>query len=148
MSQVSKRPLQEKTRVRIYNLFLQSVSLCSTPEKATSLIEDLLTPTEKIMLSKRFCIAFMLINGYSYGLIRETLRVSISTIGTVSLWLKQKGNGYRMVINMIKTREQTKKIWEEIVDGIEDYLSLVPGKNWHETRKQLWQHRRNREKPF
>ena len=148
MSQVSKRPLQEKTRIRIYNLFLQSVSLCSTSEKATSLIEDLLTPTEKIMLSKRFCIAFMLVNGFSYDLIRETLRVSISTIGTVSLWLKEKGTGYRMVINMIKTREKTKKIWEEIVDGIEDYMSLVPGKNWRETRKQLWQHRRNREKPF
>lgn len=148
MAQVSRRSLPVKTRERIFDLFLTSISLCSNKENAASLIEDLLTPTEKIMLSKRFCIAFMLVNGYSYGLIRETLRVSISTIGTVSLWLKQKGNGYRMVINMIKTREQTKKIWEEIVDGIEDYLSLVPGKNWHETRKQLWQHRRNREKPF
>lgn len=148
MGQVSRRKLPLKLKERIFNLFLSGLSLCSSAEKVALLVDDLLTPTEKIMLAKRFCIAFMLINNYDYRTIKDTLKVSLTTVGAVSFWLKEKGNGYRAIIKNIKAKEQTNKIWEEIVDGIEDYLSLVPGKNWSESRKLLWQHRREREKPF
>ncbi len=148
MGQVSRRQLPVKIKDRIFKLFLNGISLCSSADKAASLIDDLLTHTEKIMVAKRFCIAFMLVNGYDYRTIKDTRKVSLTTVGTVSLWLKEKGNGYRMVIKMIRQKEQIQKIWEEIVDGIEDYVSVIPGRNWRETRHQLWQHRREREKTF
>lgn len=148
MGQVSKRQLSSKTKERIFSLFLNGISLCSSADKAASLIDDLLTQTEKIMVAKRFCIAFMLTNGYDYRTIQDTLKVSLTTIGTVALWLKEKGNGYRMIFKMIRKKESAQKIWEEIADGVEDYMSLVPGRNWSETRRQLWQNRRDRQKPF
>lgn len=148
MGQVSKKYLPPKVQERILNLFLSSIALCSNKEKAASFLEDLLTPTEKIMLAKRVSIAFMLENGYDYGTIRNIIKVSTPTIATVSLWLKEKGEGYRQIIGKIKKREGTREAWQEIVDAIEEYFTIVPGRDWSKAKKDLWKHRQKRQKAF
>lgn len=148
MTQVSRRPLSPKVQERILNLFLNSFTLCSDKESASHFLEDLLTPTERMMLAKRLSIAFMLLQGYDYQTIKSTLKVSSPTVGKVSLWLKEKGEGYRRIINKIKKNERTKVIWDSIVDSIEDLFSTSPGRDWSGAKKKLWQHRRQRQKAF
>ena len=148
MAQVSRRHLSPKAQQRIFELFLRSFVLCSDKSQAACFIEDLLTPTEKVMLSKRFSIAFMLLNGYDYTTIKNTLKVSSATVGTISVWLKEKGRGYRQIISKIKKDEKLQKIWQDNIDAVEDYLATVPGRDWSASQKRLWQKRREREKPF
>lgn len=148
MPQVSRRFLNQKVQERIFNLFFSGIVKCNSREEAISLMDDLLTPTEKIMLAKRFSIAYMLLNKYDYDSIGHILKVSRATIGYVALWLKEKGSGLRNIINKIKRDESTKKIFDEIQDAFEDFLANTRGQNWSESKKWLWQRRRDKMKPF
>lgn len=148
MPQVSKRFLNKKTEERIFSLFLGSIISCNSKDTALSLIEELLTPTEKVMLAKRFSIMFMLLEGYDYETIEETLKVSRSTVGYTSTWLKLKGVGIKRIIEKIKRDEALKSIWVELQDGILDILSNSKGVNWSKAKSMLWQSRHDRQKAF
>lgn len=148
MSQVSKRSINKKTEEKIFELLILGLVISDNKEDALLLIKDLFTPTERIMLSKRFSIAYMLINGYNYDSISEILKVSRATIGNVSNWLKEKGNGLRTVIGKINRKENLKNLINEIQDAFEDLLSTSKGTNWSRAKKQLWQNRIHRKQPF
>lgn len=148
MTQVSKRVIQQKVQDRIFTLFVVSILKCNSEEIAVSLIEDLLTPTERIMLSKRLSIAYMLLKGYDYNSISNILKVSRTTIGKVSYWLKEKGNGMRIVIEKIQKDESIRHILEEVQDSVADLMLSAPGQNWSKSKSMLWKSRRARKKPY
>lgn len=100
-------------------LFWESISNLTNSQKAEEFFNDLLTPTEKIMLSKRLAIAIMLIKGYDYATIRSTIKVSPSTIGSISTWLKLSGSGYRKTVEKLLKRERVEKIAANINTAIE-----------------------------
>lgn len=148
MTQVSRRFVPKKTEERILNLFVSAVVLVQTPKSAVSLIDDLLTPTEKVMLSKRFSIAFMLLEGYDYDQIQTALKVSSATVGRVALWLKTKGAGIREIRDKIKRNESLKTIWEDIKDSFVELFATSYGTNWKVGRQILKDRWQKRQKPF
>lgn len=106
MSQVSRRYLSPKVSSQIFDMFLSTLTSLSSPSAVSSFIEDLLSPTEQIMLGKRLAIAYMLKKGYTHRDIVNTLKVGLATINKVSLTLKLNGNGYESVINhMLKIQK-------------------------------------------
>ncbi len=148
MAQVSKRFLAKKVEERILDLFWTSLSSVSTKQDIAFFLEDLLSPTEKLMLAKRLAIAFMLIKGYDYPSINERLKVSDPTIWTVKLNLTHRGKGYRLAIERIMTAEKWNKFWEDL-DHF--FIQIIPprlGTNWKEVRRKQWKKRREEEKPF
>lgn len=148
MSQVSRRYLNQRTQEKIFSLFISSIIMCNSKDMTVSLVEDLFTPTERIMLAKRFSIAYMLLEGYGYDSIIQVLKVSRTTVGHVSLWLKEKGMGLRQVIGKIKRNESNKEMLQGIQDIFEELLANARGQNWSESKRWLWQRRRERIKPF
>jgi len=148
MPQVSRRLVNQKTQNKIFTLFISGIALCNSRDSAASLVEDLLTPTEKIMLAKRFSIAYMLLNSYDYDSISQALKVSRPTIGSVSTWLKIKGDGLRTVISKIKRNESMRDIIVEIQDAFEELIFTSRGQDWSRSKKVLWERRRAREKPY
>ena len=148
MPQVSKRFIDKKTQDHIIKLFISGIALTKTENDAVPFLEDILTPTERLMLSKRFSIAFMLMEGYDYDSIVDVLKVSRSTIGRVNWWLQTKGSGVRRIRERIKSDQVLKNLWEDVQDVILDVVSNMHGTNWKETKKALWQHRQSRQKPF
>lgn len=123
MSQISKKPIDANTHNRIVSLFISTIISCDNKEFASSLIEELLTPTEKVVLSKRLSIAYMLLEGYNYDEVQHILRVSRSTVGSVNLWINRKGDGLKILIGRIKKDETTKKIWDEMKEGILEIIT-------------------------
>ncbi len=119
MTQVSKYQLNKDTKTRIYKLFWGTISALSDPIKTEEFFEDLLTPTEKIMLSKRLAIAVMLIRDYDYEAIKSYLNVSTSTISTVSTWLKYSGSGYRKTVEKLLRKEKVEKVFKSIESAFE-----------------------------
>src|SRR3989338_864477 len=148
MSQVSRRIVNKKAQDKIFELFILSLVLSDSKETTTLFIRDLFSPTERIMLSKRISIAYMLIQGYDYDSISEVLKVSRTTIGKVSYWLKEKGKGFRQIIEKIKRKEKVKHILNEIEDSFLDILSTSKGQNWSRAKKQLWLNRIKNKQPF
>lgn len=150
MTQVSKRFVSKDIQQRIFEVFWESISLCKNKDLAASFLEDLLTPTEKIMLAKRVSIAFLLLKGYDYEAINQTLKVSDQTIWSVKVWLKSKGQGYRKILDQILTGEKWEKFWNDLDDFIGKILSPTPGKgvDWRNTRKREWVEKMARQKTF
>ncbi len=148
MAQVSKRYLHQQVEGRILDLFWTSLSLLSNKADMEQFLDDLLTPTEKLMLAKRIAVAFMLTKGYNYPDINEQLKVSDPTIWQIKTKLQFAGKGYKRVIAEIMQREE----WEERWNKFEHFLSqLVPpraGTNWREVRRKQWEKRRKQQKPF
>ena len=148
MTQVSKRYVHKKAEDRILDLFWTSLAILPTKQKVSNFLNDLLTPTETIMLSKRLAIAFMLLKGYDYSSINERLKVSDSTIWNIKLNLSHKGKGYKMTIEQIMNKEKWEKFWNDLDHLFNQIIPPTPGTNWKEIRRKQWQKRRAQEKPF
>ncbi len=115
MSQVSKYPISKSIADRIFEIFLTTFTHLKNKDEADQFISDLLTPTEKIMLSKRLAISFLLEKNYDYRTIQKTLQVSTGTITSVNMARKLGSEGYKTVITKIMKKEALVKLLEESV---------------------------------
>lgn len=127
MAKVSKRTLDKDLENHIFNLFVKTIIDLKTSQEVKNFLEDLLSPTEKIMLVKRLAIAILLAKGYTYNEIDDKLKVSRPTIMNVSYWLKYGRSGYRKVIAQIVGDQKR----EALIDSIEEtLLRLSPPKRY------------------
>jgi uncharacterized protein YerC len=110
-------------------MFLTTITSLSNPASVNSFIEDLLSPTEQIMLGKRLAIAYMIQKGYTQRKIVDTLKVSIATVGKISLSMKKPNNGYSMVISHMLKIHKVSDFFDKIEEKL-DGLMPPKGGNW------------------
>lgn len=148
MAQVSKYPLSKESEERIFEVFWQTIADLKTKETVKKFLEDLLSSTEKTMLAKRLAIAILLTKGHDYRSISKTLKVSTATIMLINTWLKQGGQGYKMVIQKLLKREKSEEFWDNLEETVSKILPPTYGTNWSKKRKEQYQSlrssRRNR----
>ena len=138
MPQVSKYPLRKEVFERVFELLLKTIADSHTQKEATQLIDDLLTPTEKIMLAKRLSIAVLLAKNYSYKDIQEILRVSKPTIAFVNLYLKHGRGGYRRFVEKVLKEEKMEGFWAKAADLTLSVGSKGKGSgDWRYLRQEL-----------
>lgn len=146
MSQISKYPISKEVAERIFDVFAKTLIALKDKPEVESYIGDLFTPTEKIMFSKRIAIAFLLSKGYQYREISTILKVSLTTIGSVSLSLKYGKGGYDRIIKRIAKEEKLEDFFKSIVEK----LLSVPaasgkgGSTWRYLNKEVKKSRKNR----
>lgn len=147
MTQVSRIPLRKEIQNRVFEIFLISLAKVHKKEDVEIFIQDLLSPTEQMMLAKRLSIAYLLIRKYDQRSISKLLKVSLSTVNRVSLRLQLNGEGYEKVFRGISQEEKTNEFWQKLDDFINE---IIPpkGRNWNNWQKQRWQERMSRQKPF
>ncbi len=148
MSQISRRPIRKDTEEKILSLFWETVASCNSKPLVAELLEDLLTPTENVMLAKRLAIAYLLLKGYPYDVITSTLKVSTPTIGTVSLMLKIKGNGLRKSLETIVKQRRRQEFFHYLTDVALDVLGHAKGNDWRRAERYKYQRRREKHAPL
>ncbi len=150
MTQVSRRILDPNTQKRIYEIFIDVIKDVQTTSEVQSLLEDFFTPTERIMLPKRLCIAFLLLKAYDQRTIASYLKVSFTTINRVSTSLKVGGNGYKLVINRLQKREEFETVLKQIEEGIVSMLASIggPSRAWKNIQHEQRKHNYEERKPF
>lgn len=129
MTQVSRHQLQPEMANLIYAELCNFVSLVPSGKGYSEFFNDFLTPTEKVMLSKRFMIMVLLMRGQTVEHIKNTLFVSNSAVMSVSSWLKNASPATKSALSKLNKS----KDWEKFFDSIETVLDkLPPGKyrNW------------------
>ena len=89
MAQISKRHLSIQVQDKIIGTLLEAVSQVKGKEDTQLFLNDLLTPTERVVLAKRLAIAVLLLNGWGYESIQNFLKVSSDTVGKVSVIVKK-----------------------------------------------------------
>jgi Trp operon repressor len=80
MAQISRKPLRKEIYEQVFELLIRIFTDSYSRKDAANLLDDLLSPTEKIVLAKRLAIALLLAKDYGYEEIKEILHVSMPTI--------------------------------------------------------------------
>jgi len=148
MSQVSKYPVSPKVYERIFEILFQAAVKIKNKKEAEEFFNDILSPTEKIMLAKRISIALLLVKKYDYRAIRRILHVSSPTIADVSASLRYTGKGYKQIVEKLLEEEAIKDFLLSVVEGIAS-LGSVGGKgsgDWRQLKIAI--QKRRREKQF
>jgi len=150
MTQISKRQLNRDIQKRIYEIFIDVLKETQTSSEVESLLEDFLTPTERVMLPKRLCIAYLLLKGYNHRTIASYLKVSFTTLNRVSTALRTGGQGYTLMLTRLQKREKIDMIFRQIEEGIVSTLASVGGPTHIWKSIQTEQRRKNYQerKPF
>ena len=140
MTRISKRVLKEEVLLKLYRLFFEVISQYNNQENFLNLIDDILSPTEKIMLTKRVAIIYLLIKGVSYRDISEALKVST---GTVVLYAAKFYKKDSQLVGMIKKMLKKEKFFnflEDIFAG----LTIQPGVKIGDWQR-YWDHKRGQQ---
>lgn len=119
MPQLSRFPMSNKIKEEIISSLCWLIANFNSEKEVYKFLDDFLSKTEKLMLAKRLAIALMIEKGYSYFEIRDTLKVSTSTILRISHWLDKSGEGYKIGISKLRKKEKLHNFWKEIEDLIE-----------------------------
>lgn len=139
MSQVSKKHVNNDVMDRIFEIFVDLLIAVNNAEKAELFLNSLLTKTEKIVLSKRLSIAFLLANEYSADHIMYLLKVSRQTVWTVKNWLDGDGKDFLKIIKEIKNNKKNKLTMKKFFLMIEEVLTPTFTSDWRrlQSRKRL-----------
>lgn len=116
MTKVSRIPLRSDVWDRIFRLFIDTTADLKDKVLLTSFIDDLYSPTEKIMLAKRLAAAVLLAKGHNYQSIGRVLRISSPTIAKISLKIKYTEGGLKTVVGKILSKQSAQIFWKEIED--------------------------------
>lgn len=150
MTQVSSYPISKEIADRIFEIFLKSLVKIHDQKEADQFISDLLTPTEKIMLSKRLAIALLLQKDYDYRTIQKIIRVSAATIATVSMAIRYGSEGYKNLLNKILREEKIVSIIENSISKILSFPAKATkgGTAWRYLKDEIDKSRKKNRKAF
>ena len=83
MVRISKKQPTEKVLAIMNEQFIKHIARIGIPKEAEHFFHEMFTQAEQTMYMKRFAILVMLERGYSFSVIRCSLRVSQTTISRV-----------------------------------------------------------------
>ena len=148
MTQVSKYLISDNIYKRCWEIFAKTLIGIKDSRDFEIIVEDLFTPTERVMLAKRLSIALLLMQGYEYRSISRVLRVSFPTIRDTNMKLKYS-SGYKRAIGKILKDEKFIEYFNKIAQAVIS-VGAVGGKGsgvWRSIKKELENKSKNK-KPF
>jgi len=138
MTQVSRIPLRKEVEQRVYEVLMESVAAAKSHDTVNRLLDDLLSPTERLMIAKRLSIALLLYKRYSQRTISKWLKVSLTTVNKVSLSMQIGKGGYRSIIESILRNEELKEFIQKIEIAIgELFLPKTDRRHWTDHELKL-----------
>lgn len=126
MPQVSRYVLKNEVEKRMFKVFEKTISDIRKDSDVKSFINDLLTPTEKIMLAKRLGIAVLLSKGYDYRSISKVLRVSTTTILAIVKQAAINGQGYKIAVDNVLRDEGREEVFLKMERTLRKTISGHP----------------------
>ena len=102
------RKLTQEQRQQALLELCHALVMVQKLDEAAKFLGDLLSDQEIEMIAKRLQIAKLLLKNKTYDEIRDTLKVSDTTVARVNGWLQQAGEGFRMVMKRGLQKEDMK----------------------------------------
>lgn len=136
MTMVSKYMLRPDVWERVFNLFSDSLRGIKNKKQFEQFLNDFLSPTEKIMLSKRFATAVLLAKGNSYEEIKNTLRVTSATVAKMNVYIKYGAEGLNKVVYEVLKKNAALVLIEELFSIFEHPTKGLPKSDYYRRVKQ------------
>src|SRR3989344_7744615 len=106
MPHISQKRVKRHVFKRMSDEFVKTISSLKSSSEIRGFLNELLTPTERMMLAKRLAMILMLKKGYSFLIIRRTLKLSPSTVAR--FWKMTKMKSFQFVLKETKKTEEKK----------------------------------------
>lgn len=116
MAKFSRIPkLSKEERQGLLIALCDALASIKNKKEAAQFLADILSPQELEMIAKRLEIARLLIDGETYEVISDKIKVGFSTIARVNTWLTLSGEGFRLIIQRSPKRKKKtyEKEWDE-----------------------------------
>lgn len=140
MTRISKKHIEEETIMKLYQLFFEVFSRSDDQEGFLSLINDILSPTEKIMIAKRMGIIYLLIKKVEIRTIADTLKVSTATVFFYSIVFEKKQARIIHIINQMLTKEKVLNFLDDFFADLIIRPGFLIGHH-----KLKWEHEKKQE---
>ncbi|MEK7611600.1 MAG: Trp family transcriptional regulator [Patescibacteria group bacterium] len=114
MPQVSRNKPHPDIGRRMFELLYKALAEAKKEKEVRDLLQDLITPTERVMLAKRLAIAVLLAKGYDYRQTSFILKVSYGTIGRVVASIRLSGVGFTRFIRNLAKYEGFLSLMEDV----------------------------------
>ena len=131
MTQISRFKLKEETLEKLYSLMFEVLGKKSKKEFLL-IMNDLVSPTEKIMIAKRIAVIYLLTKKIDQQIISRTVKVSLSTVSKFSL-LTKLSNVIPNALAALISHEEIRLFIDEI------FVSLFPPGTIHTDWKGTWE---------
>lgn len=119
--QIPNKRLNKSFEEQIFQALHQLVADLQTPEEVKLFLNDFLTEATRLSLAKKVMISLFLDKKRAYENIRDTLKVSTSTISEV---YNNLGNpGIQLAIRKIKAEEWADK-WSKKINSV--FVKILP----------------------
>jgi len=141
MTRISKYRVEKKVLKKLYSLMFEIISNMDEEERFTGIMNELLSPTEKIMIAKRVAIIYLLIKGIDYLVIADVLKVSSRTIAKFHSIIEE-GKEVKNIIESVAGNDRIKVFFEEL-------FFREPGTygvNWKSAWRQKFEIERKRQR--
>lgn len=118
MVNISKRPVDEKNLLKIYQLFYKVIDQLDNQEDFFQLIQEILSPSEQIMIAKRIGVIYLLIKNVSKPAITEYLKVSMATVDKYYFLYYKKRTNLILIIESFLASEKISNFFEDLFADI------------------------------
>ena len=126
MPQVSKNPIDKKTKQQIFDNFYGLVSKLIVKENIARVLGGLFTKTERIMIAKRIAAVILLSHGCSTRHISLTLKMSSATITKLKNEFEKGDKGLEEVARIFREDKKSNKVVEHLARILEEIIGFVP----------------------
>lgn len=140
MTNISKRPIDEKKLFKIYQLFFEVINNAEDKDEFFELIQDILTPVEQIMIAKRIAIIYLLTKKIEQVDIAEHIKVSRATVGRFNLLFYMKNTKLIKIIESFINNEKIGHFLEDLFADIIIHPGIYIGHH-----KLKWEHEKRKE---
>jgi len=140
MTRISQYKLQEDVWLKIYQLFFEVIAKIKTKEVFNQTFNEILSPTERIMIAKRIAIIYLLLKKIDQFTIAKTLKVSTATVCRYAVLIEGKEKGIKKIVSDMMKKEKVLDFLEEAFSE----LFIQPGiKKGHWA--SYWQYKKRKE---
>lgn len=138
MTHVSKKKIKKEIASELADQFLTFLSIAHTKQGASIFAHELFSQTERVMFAKRLAVVILLVRGYSFTQIEESLGVTRQTV--VRLSKEVRAGKYEKITRY--ARKHTRHFKEEsAMDAFIRVLHIgMPpraGKRWQKLDKLM-----------
>ena len=140
MVNISKRLVDEKELFKIYQLFFKVINQASNKDEFFQLIQDILSPSEQIMISKRIGVIYLLIKNVDKPTITKYLKVSMATVDKYYFLYYKKKTKLILTIESFLENEKIGHFFEDLFADIFIHPGIYIGHH-----KLNWEHKKRQE---
>lgn len=134
MARISRFHMSVQAQQKMFEIFYEVLGRARSQDEFSHLVDEVVSPVEKIMMAKRIVIMYLLMRGFDQQTICMTLKVSSATVAKFSLLLSNSSH-IKTKLEFMVTVDKSKLLFEDLMNLI--FAPGTIGADW----KGSWQHK-------